>query len=142
MVSSCSGTALATTDCQTDRLTQQDTPQIGVGTPDRLTQQATVASKKRIPAARGSMERLVTKKPSACSPEGTSGLGQIKLLTCSHKSYILQFNSQTKKWPLVANCEKPDHVSVMTALFKWCQEHPTASKEDVVHQKNMMCKKT
>ena len=110
--------------------------------PDRISHDALSASKTNIaPGGRGQQNKLIKKKPAketAPIADSPGPLGLIKCLLCTHKSYILSFNVETGKWPLV--CEvvekrRADHKAVITALFSMLKKQ-ALTKEEAVAVRN------
>ena len=77
-----------------------------------------------MPAERGSIKKLV-KKPAAggkCkAPVIDTVAGTLKLLLCTHKSYVVRYDTDTKKWPLFVECHKFRHRDICSQIFDFCR---------------------
>ena len=58
-------------------------------------------------------------------------LGAIKIMLCTHKSYVLRFDAGSKKWPLVVESHHENHQAIIQYIFEHAQSH-SCSKADLV----------
>ena len=100
-------------------------------------EQATLAAMTPLPPGRGVLKALVLKRPAArsCPTAVSPTLGKIKLLLCTHKSYILREDSDTGKWPLVVEATKGNHQETLQKLFEYASTQP-ADKQHLVQLRN------
>ena len=77
-----------------------------------------------MPAARGGIKALVSKKPAAntSSPVEDCASGRFKFRTCKERSYILKFDpTHSTKWPQFFECTaktSAEHWGVVSAAWK------------------------
>ena len=104
--------------------------------------QARDASQKVLPAGRGEINHMVQKRPAGnLAPiETIHGLGQVKMLLCSFKSYLTHYNSTTSKWPLLVESTTPNHQDVIRHLFLWAQHQKNLDKSKVVAHRAVVMK--
>ena len=82
----------------------------------RVSTQAANAAARVLPPQRGAIKELTkaAKKPrKALETRMSPSFGQVKLCIFTEKSYILRFDSVTKKWPLVIEVSKPGHANTI-----------------------------
>ena len=109
--------------------------------PDSIDMQAQMSLEKPLPATKGALKKLVIDKPKAKSsaPVGNSPgpLGRIKLVLAKSQSYILMFNEDTGKWPLVVTCSWDNHQSLMEDLFQFALLQKVTKKQLVAKKVSM-----
>ena len=105
----------------------------------RLEAQADSVAAKPLPSGRGELKHLVLKKPArALAPVRASpALGDLKMMLCSQKSYILQREEGSPKWQLVAESKKPLHHKIVQHLFDYATSQ-RCTKADVVKLRNAL----
>ena len=112
---------------------------------ERLQVAAREASRKPLPSGRGEISKLVPKAEKKLAPmKSINGLGPVKMLLCTHKSYLLMHNSETNKWPLLCESTHASHAEIISHLFLWCQQKSEAkaelTKEHVLAQRAVITK--
>ena len=110
---------------------------------DRIKNQAIAMSKQVAPSKRGAQKHQIQKKPAAgASYHNTDGpLGNVKMLQCTEKSYILYWDHKTEKWPLVVEVTKKkrlDHQHVVQVLWEKLIKSKTMTKEDAVELRDKL----
>ncbi len=92
-----------------------------------IREQAVVASLNVLPAQRGALKKLVIKRPARnIAPKAnTKSFGMVKILCCTHKSYLCMEDKASGKWPLVVECSRGGHAKIISQIFEFMKTNKT-----------------
>ena len=89
-------------------------------TEDPITMQAIAAAADPLPAGKTDIKKAVIKKRPAAAVLPTcisAALGPVKLQKAQKKSYILAFNSESRKWQLVVETTHAEHSKIIDIIW-------------------------
>lgn len=92
-------------------------------TDDRIRREAEASSNEAaLPASRGALKKMVMKKPAGKAPTTQCSMGLIKLILARDQTYIVRWNPDSNKWPLVVGVNWHNHTDIGWKLWTLAQK--------------------